>query len=282
MKDLLHKYEAFRWLDFTTDEHQKLYTAKHSFALDDALAQSVGDQQSLPTVRLWLHDPTVVLGIPDARLPYIAEGITVFDRNIYDVIVRNSGGLAVILDPGVLNISIILPNAKKLSIDEAYEWMYAYITHMFSDLTDEIEAYEIVGSYCPGDYDLSIRGVKFAGLSQRRIKDGVSIQIYIDITGDSHKRATLIRSFYDKSKRDAELTFNYPTVESEKMGNLARLLGEELTVKDVAMRAKHSLIDIAEEVTFEEAITDNEKTIFDSRLKMMEQRNEQLQEMLYK
>src|SRR5699024_2634891 len=104
----------------------------------------------------------------------------------------------------------------------------------------------------------------------------------IDITGDSHKRATLNRSFYDKSKRDGELTFNYPTDESEKMGILARLLGEERTVKEVAMRAKQCLIDIGEEVTFEEAITDKGTTIFDSRLKMMERSNEQLQEMLYK
>ena len=31
---------------------------------------------------------------------------------------------------------------------------------------------EIVGSYCPGSYDLSIDGKKFAGISQRRLKKG--------------------------------------------------------------------------------------------------------------
>src|SRR5690625_1762082 len=186
---LLNQYDAFRLLDFTTEEHQKQYTAMHSFALDDALAQSVGDEISLPTVRLWLHEQTIVLGIPDTRLPYIKEAVQNLPLDEYDLIVRNSGGLAVVLDSGVLNISIILPNARKLSINEAYDWMYAYISHMFSDLTDDIQAYEIVGSYCPGDYDLSINGVKFAGLSQRRIKNGVSVQIYIDVTGSSQQRA---------------------------------------------------------------------------------------------
>lgn len=44
----------------------------------------------------------------------------------------------------------------------------------------EIKAYEIEHSYCPGSYDLSIGGQKFAGISQRRVKGGVAVRcIYV-------------------------------------------------------------------------------------------------------
>ncbi len=57
-------------------------------------------------IRTWVHHHTVVLGIQDSRLPYIDDGRAYLEAQGYRVIVRNSGGLAVMLDDGVLNISI--------------------------------------------------------------------------------------------------------------------------------------------------------------------------------
>ncbi|MDY0394271.1 hypothetical protein RWE15_06990 [Virgibacillus halophilus] len=68
----------------------------------------------------------------------------------YHVVVRNSGGLAVVLDDGVLNISLVLPDVRHISIHDCYEAMVSLIKSMLSDVTNDIEAYEIVGSYCPG------------------------------------------------------------------------------------------------------------------------------------
>ena len=88
---------------------------------------------------------------------------------------RNSGGLAVVLDEGVLNVSIILPEAKYLiDIPTGYEVMLAFVELLFPEADGKIEAYEIIGSYCPGSYDLSIDGKKFAGISQRKIASGNS------------------------------------------------------------------------------------------------------------
>src|SRR5699024_11867832 len=90
--------------------------AMTSFAIDDALTTAVSERTSPPILRLWLHPATVVLGIPDTRLPYIHDGVKWLKQNGYHVIVRNSVGLAVALDRGVLNMALILPNIKKLSI----------------------------------------------------------------------------------------------------------------------------------------------------------------------
>ena len=48
-------------------------SALESFAADDTLCHLVGQQMSIPTVRTWVHDKTIVLGIQDHRLPNVSE-----------------------------------------------------------------------------------------------------------------------------------------------------------------------------------------------------------------
>lgn len=239
-----------------------------SFAIDDSIATTVGDSSAPPTFRLWEHDKTVVLGVPDARLPHFTDGVKFLKERGYEVVIRNSGGLAVILDSGVLNLSIILPNHKDLSIHASYDLMVDFIQLLFKDYTAEIKAYEIVGSYCPGDYDLSINGVKFAGISQRRVRDGVAVQIYLDITGNSKQRAQLIQDFYHIGKNDEATAFTYPEVNPAVMGSLSKLLQTELTVPMI-IRKIESLLQKDNETTLilEEAV------IFQKRFEQMQKRN---------
>lgn len=275
-KDII-SHTTFRYLNHTDMllfQH-KPYTAVTSFAIDDALALSVSDGHSPPAVRLWVHPDTIVLGIPDARLPYIEEGVRFLANEGYHVVVRNSGGLAVALDHDVLNISLILPGVKNISIHDCYEAMVSFVQYMLRDLTAKIEAYEIVGSYCPGDYDLSINGKKFAGISQRRIKDGAAIQIYLDVAGNSRERATLIRQFYARSKKDAETNFYFPTVEPDVMSSLSELLGVELSVDEVKARVYDTLEDFSTQIIVTD-FSDVELAAFNKRRKQMEKRNEDI------
>ncbi|WP_100009833.1 lipoate--protein ligase family protein [Lentibacillus sediminis] len=274
------KASTFRYLDHTNKNifHASPNNALTSFAIDDALATSVSNGDSPAAVRLWVHPPTIVLGIPDARLPYIEDGVRLLAEEGYYVVVRNSGGLAVALDEGVLNISLILPGVKHISIHDCYEAMVSFIRYMLRDLTDDIEAYEIVGSYCPGDYDLSINGRKFAGISQRRIKDGAAVQIYLDVEGNSQQRASLIRDFYKVSKRGESTKFTFPTVEPEVMGSLSELLGVRLTVEDMKNRVYCALDEISEEIV-QRDFSEEEVAVFEKRLEMMEKRNREIVEM---
>ena len=91
-----------------------LYTsALQSFGMDDTLCASVGAGMVPATARAWVHQNTIVLGIQDTKLPFLGEGIQYLKEKGYDVIVRNSGGLAVVLDEGVLNLSLIFPEKEK-------------------------------------------------------------------------------------------------------------------------------------------------------------------------
>ena len=43
---------------------------------------------------------------------------------------------------------------------------------------------------------LSIDGRKFAGISQRRLRQGIAVQVYLCIEGSGAERAELIRELY--------------------------------------------------------------------------------------
>ncbi|WP_079506210.1 lipoate--protein ligase family protein [Mesobacillus jeotgali] len=213
------------------------FHALQSFGTDDTLCESVGKGQSPATARAWVHHDTVVLGIQDTRLPYLEEGLNYLEEQGYQYIVRNSGGLAVVLDEGVLNLSLILPEKEKgIDINRGYDAMWLLIKEMFADFNKKIEAREIPASYCPGSYDLSIDGKKFAGISQRRLKKGVAVQIYLCVTGSGSQRADLIREFYDRAKKGEITKFTYPEVQPEVMASLSELFGVELTIQDVMLR----------------------------------------------
>ncbi|WP_430790114.1 lipoate--protein ligase family protein [Virgibacillus flavescens] len=275
-KEIIH-HHTFRFMDHSTETkfYNEKITALTSFAIDDTLALSVGDGESAPALRLWVHPNTLVLGIPDARLPFIEDGIRFLSEQGYYSVVRNSGGLAVALDEGVLNISLVLPDVKKLSIHRCYEAMVTFVQYMLADLTDKIEAYEIVGSYCPGDYDLSIDGKKFAGISQRRVKEGAAIQIYLDVEGCGQERAAMIRDFYETGLKDTATNFDFPEVVPETMASLSELLPAKITVNEMKQRVYKALEELSENIVVA-AFSDREQEIFAKRLDQMKKRNEKI------
>lgn len=249
------------------------YSALTSFAIDDALAISVGEKKSPVTIRLWVHDNTVVLGIPDSRMPHIEDGIQFLKRNKQTIVIRNSGGLAVALDSGVLNLSFIMPNDNNISIHTGYDIMKSFIQDLLKDYTSAIKAYEIVGSFCPGDYDLSINGIKFAGISQRRVKNGISVQIYIDIEGKNDAQALLIKEFYKQSLKNKQTKMIYPNVNPKVMGSLSTILNQDITVKEIIKKLNNLLTENQIDQN-NQPLSSEENTTFNKRLLQMHKRNE--------
>lgn len=247
-----------------------------SFAMDDTLCHLVGQQMTSPTIRTWVHDHTVVLGIQDHRLPFVQEGIEYLKSGGYDSIVRNSGGLAVVLDEGVLNVSIVLSEKQNaININSGYDVMVDFIKLLFPSVANQIEAYEIVGSYCPGTYDLSIGGKKFAGISQRRLRDGVAVQIYLCIEGSGSERAQLIKNFYDSSLKGEETKFSYPNIQPEVMASLSELLNEKITVQETVLNLQTLLQNLSSNF-HPSQLNEEETELYTFYLKRVLERNEKM------
>ncbi len=251
-------------------------SALESFAADDMLCELVGKGDSLPTVRTWVHDHTVVLGIQDHRVPYISDAREVLATHGFQSIVRNSGGLAVVLDRGVLNMSIVVSEREhSIDIGVGYNIMVEFIRHVFPHLASRIEAYEIIGSYCPGSYDLSIEGKKFAGISQRRLKHGIAIQIYLCIEGSGSERATLIRDFYEAGLQQQETKFVYPVIVPEVMASLSEITGEVLTVQDTVIDIQRFMNHVMSNV-YMQSLQANETDLYTHYLTRVVERNQKM------
>jgi octanoyl-[GcvH]:protein N-octanoyltransferase len=256
------------------------FHALQSFGTDDTLCESVGKGQSPATARAWVHHDTIVLGIQDTRLPHLQDGLDYLEEQGYQYIVRNSGGLAVVLDDGVLNLSLILPEMEKgIDINRGYDAMWFLIKEMFADFNKKIEAKEISASYCPGSYDLSIEGKKFAGISQRRLKKGVAVQIYLCVNGSGSERAELIREFYSRAKKGESTKFSYPDIQPEVMASLSELFGVEMTIQDVMLRFLSFLNAHSDELT-SGYLNGPEIELFDHYYNRIIERNEKFLEPL--
>jgi octanoyl-[GcvH]:protein N-octanoyltransferase len=263
-----------RWRIIDQSHFGPMFDAKQSFAIDDTLCTSVGTGQSDAVVRTWVHCNTVVLGIQDTKLPYLQEAVSFLETNQYKVIVRNSGGLAVVLDEGVLNISLIFPETTKaIDINQGYEAMWQLVKTMFSSYGKAIEAREIVGSYCPGSYDLSIGGKKFAGISQRRVRGGAAVQIYLCVSGSGSARAELIRRFYELGLQGEATKFSYPAIVPSTMASLSELLGDELTIPAVMLLLLRTLQSFGGKL-YSSTLTGEELSLYEHYWERIVSRNE--------
>ncbi|MDB7101093.1 MULTISPECIES: lipoate--protein ligase family protein [Enterococcus] len=204
------------------------------FALTDILTENSKKKQQT-FLHFWQYQQTVILGMKDTRTPFLADGIKVIQHAGFTPVIRNAGGLGIISDQGILNISLIFPqeDENRISIDEGYEKMLALTRQAFPVYADKIEAYEIKESYCPGTYDLSIDGKKFAGIAQRRIKNGISVMMYLSVNGDQEKRGELMRQFYQQALKEQFGTDGYPAVRPTSMETLEELFATSLTVVQV-------------------------------------------------
>ncbi|AFM70588.1 lipoate-protein ligase A [Enterococcus hirae ATCC 9790] len=213
----------------------------------------------------------------DTRTPYFHEGIQELRKAGYQPIVRNAGGLGIISDQGVLNISLIFPQneQEKISIDAAYEKMLTLTRLAFP--TVSIEAFEVTHSYCPGTYDLSINGKKFAGIAQRRIKNGISVMMYVSVNGAQQTRGQAMKRFYQEALKEDFGTNGYPAVVPESMATLADLLETPLTIEDVKQQFQLALTQLYGESRSVDALCWKEAHVtseqWTDQINRMEERN---------
>ncbi|MWV56245.1 lipoate--protein ligase family protein [Streptococcus zhangguiae] len=212
--------------------------------LADVFLKEIDRQKGQLIWHLWPLERTVILGMADCRLPHFERGVELIRQHGYQPLVRSIGGLAVVADAGIVNLSLIIPDhlgGKKLDMGQAYQLMVVCLKEILPVAAHEVEVREISDSYCPGTYDLSIRGQKFAGLAQRRIKSGIAISAYISLSGKQEERGVLIREFYRVAAGDSVPQPTYPKVNPASMATLSDLLAQPVRMEDV-MGGLHQLI----------------------------------------
>lgn len=174
----------------------------YPFAVEERLCREAGEGRlPSPIVHLWRHERAFVLGLRDSRLPNAAAAMEWLEREEgRRVMVRNSGGAAVPLDPGVVNVTLMQASVPgRLGMNDDFRLMADVLADALAPFGVAFDAGEVAGSYCPGDFDLSVGGRKFCGLAQRRQLRAYAVQAFVNAEGDSRERAALVREFYRRA-----------------------------------------------------------------------------------
>lgn len=193
------------------------------FAFEELMMRHVA-QAGEPVVHIWRHQLAFIAGLRDRRLPYAEQALRELRENQgYQTAVRNSGGAAVPLHPGVANVSVIFPKPSgTLKMNDDFAWMADFLAEVLTPLDISFERGEVVGSYCPGDFDLSINGRKFCGIAQRRRLHAYSLQAFVIVEGEGEKNGEVARWFYERAtggRQQAEAL----QVEPQKMASLQQI-----------------------------------------------------------
>ncbi len=199
--------------------------ALYPFALDELLCRHVG-KGGAPLCHLWRHPRAFVMGQRDSRLPGAADAQRWLQSLGYSTLVRNTGGAAVPLDLGVVNISLILPKHERgdKHFHSDFERMYRLIQLALHETGCQVDKGEVEGAYCPGDFDLSIGGRKFCGIAQRRQAHAYIVQAFVIAAGSGRESTQLVRAFYERAAAGAE-RLDHPVVTEESTASLAESAG---------------------------------------------------------
>lgn len=204
----------------------------YPFAIDEVECERVGRGEG-PALHLWTHAQALVVGIRDGKLPHAWETMEQLKQDGLAVGVRHSGGAAVPLDAGVLNVSLILPKpAGAMDFREDFVKMVQMLDWAVTACGMKLDQGEVIGSYCPGDYDLSIQGRKFCGIAQRRQTRAIAIQAFILVEGRGEERVKRAQTFYESAVGPTGAAgLCYPKVVSGTMASLTESGPATVTVK---------------------------------------------------
>lgn len=194
---------------------------------DKTLGRELGPDALI--VRFW-STQGVILGKLDTLLPDFEKGLHQLNKANIKTLIRKAGGLAVVCDNGILNLSLLYSKLQPSigGLNESYQFGIEIMKYLLNEVHLPIEAGEIKNSYCPGKYDLSVAGRKFSGMAQYRSKDTVMVMITICVKGDQKKRCELIRDFYQTANPENDP--KYPVVDSNSMATLNHLTHRDITV----------------------------------------------------
>lgn len=199
----------------------------YSITDDLNLINNINEDEVL--IRFWQLD-AVILGKLDTLLPQFEKAKNYLRKLNYKIEIRKQGGLAIVSDQDNLNISFIFKAQSFKDLHKPYRCVANYIASSLSKLGLHVDIKSINESYCPGDYDLSINGLKVAGIAQYRNREAIIVSVNLFVKGDQVKRSTLLKDFYNIAEAHHSLKQSYPEIDINCMSTLSDVLVKEVSI----------------------------------------------------
>jgi octanoyl-[GcvH]:protein N-octanoyltransferase len=206
---------------FVEDHVRAAHPLAAELRRDEFLAEELGR----PVARLYVIPRGLAAGPRDRRLPRFGDAWRTLAAEGVDLALRSSGGQAVGLTDGVLNVSLAWPGAIAPGLEDAFRRLTLLLVDLLSAFGLAPTTGEVEGAFCPGRTDIAVQGRKVAGLSQRRRRGAVCVHGFLLLADPSP--FPLVQRFYHLAGGEA------PPLHQDAMAPLSLLLGERLSPCDL-------------------------------------------------
>jgi lipoate-protein ligase A len=153
-----------------------------------------------PELHVWQSTAALVVTQKDTLLPNFRVAKDILATRGVDVLVRKTGGSAVLQSKAVVNVSLIWREQKGTSIADAYQHMCQPLRNTLLKYGVETQLSSVKGAFCDGSYNLVVDGLKLAGTSQRwkRTPQGLAVlgHIVLILSKSYENELELVDDFY--------------------------------------------------------------------------------------
>ena len=144
------------------------------------IAQELTSADSTPKLLIWRCRRTLFVSRSETRLPRFDEAVAQMRVCGWPVVARRSGGAACPAGPGTLQLSLIEVAPPTVEMNAKYAALATYIQRTLSRWLDiDVQIGAVVGAYCPGRYDLTVKEKKIAGMSQHWFRNESGIRCVV-------------------------------------------------------------------------------------------------------
>ena len=207
----------------------ELEDPKSAVERDEKLLEQVGAEKEPATLRIWRT--TKSIAVPrhfslNDRFP-IAERY--LKNGDWPVVLRSSGGSAMPQGPGIVNISMIFPHDRSMSIDAVFQMLTDPLIDFCDYLGFSASVGAVPGSFCDGSYNLVVNQQKLAGTAQRRKKHAVLAHAALQVELDLVDTCCSINYLNEQLGREERCR-------PEAATTLLTVLGKDVSVADVVRK----------------------------------------------
>ena len=163
-----------------------------------------------PLVLLWQSEPALIVSQADGNLPRFAEAARCAANEGWPVSVRSTGGSAVALVPGVVNVGMILPwRAARPSLEQSFELVCTPLIDTLARFGVAARTGSAPRAFCDGRFNVLVGSRKIAGTSQRHAVNGqggaVLVHAAVLVDADPGELTAVVTRFYERAGRATQL-----------------------------------------------------------------------------
>jgi len=202
-----------------------------NMAVEEVVAREVGNGGFLPAIRIWRNkQECLILGkFNQTNLDLSHPVREIIQRRKIKLVRRFSGGEVIFQNRGCLNFSITVPSSHKFAfnkIDKIFKILSSGVVKALNTIGVPAQHGKVDAVFCPGPYDIVVRGRKLAGVSLAKRSKFTLIHGTLLVNVDLDEYIEIMEKFYQGLGQNKEFR-------ADKITSLNKEIGRKITLDEL-------------------------------------------------